>query len=451
MPITNLFFYKILFIAEILAAEFIYTFRLKKKPRFALRFSACCALLLAAAALFPIFVNTFWYSSFMFLALFSLTVPALRFCFDEPLSNVFFCAMAAYTTQHFAYELANLALSLINEGKSPLLGMYDNEAVDFWAFDKESVFLMLAYVICYVASYYAMYLCFARRIQKGRDMKIKNLSLLLLIAAGLLVDIVLNSAFTYNENSDFIGGIVNYITNMLCCSLLLYCQFSLLLAKEMRYELAFVNRMWSQEKEQYVISKELIDLINMKCHDMRHQIREIGRSNSFSDDTIREMEGAISMYDSLVKTGSEVLDIILTEKAMRCRTNGIRFTCLADGAALAFMVPSDLYSLFGNALENAVDAVKKIEDADSRVIALKIHTVGELVTVNLKNPYAGELKFDGRGLPETTKGDTDYHGYGVKSIAYIVEKYGGNLSIVAKDGIFNLNILIPVPKTQNAE
>lgn len=41
----------------------------------------------------------------------------------------------------------------------------------------------------------------------------------------------------------------------------------------------------------------------------------------------------------------------------------------------------------------------------------------------------------------TTKGDSDYHGFGMKSIKRIVEKYGGDLSVIAGDGVFNLNML----------
>ena len=68
-----------------------------------------------------------------------------------------------------------------------------------------------------------------------------------------------------------------------------------------------IDRLYREEKEQYALLKENMDLINMKCHDMRHQIREIGRSNSVSDDTISEMENTIQMYDSVVKRATKRL------------------------------------------------------------------------------------------------------------------------------------------------
>ena len=92
---SNLFFYKILFSAEILVAEFLFTFRLNKRNCFPLRLAFVCAAVLGISALYPIPFNTFWYSSLMFLVLFSVTLPALRVCYDEPFANLFFCALAA--------------------------------------------------------------------------------------------------------------------------------------------------------------------------------------------------------------------------------------------------------------------------------------------------------------------------------------------------------------------
>ena len=181
-----------MFIIEILTAEFLFTFRLKKRKYYVLRALGCIAVLLTAALFFPEIDAGALYSSFMFLTLFALTIPALWLCYAEPWKNVIFCAVAAYTLQHFAYELASLALSVIVWGKSPLLGMYDDGQIDFWAFDKESILLITVYVLCYFLSYWLIYAIFGRKIKKGGGMRIKSLSLLLLIGAGLIVDIVLN-------------------------------------------------------------------------------------------------------------------------------------------------------------------------------------------------------------------------------------------------------------------
>ena len=157
---------------------------------------------------------------------------------------------------------------------------------------------------------------------------------------------------------------------------------------------------------------------------------------------MREIEDAINIYDSAVKTGNESLDVILTEKSLLCSANEITFTVVADGGRLGFMNDVDLFTLFGNAIDNAVEAVLKLP-AEKRIISLTTNENGELFSVNIRNFCLGNVTFSD-GLPVTTKGDTDYHGFGMKSIKRIVEKYGGNMSVVTDGEVFNLNLLFDI-------
>ena len=106
------------------------------------------------------------------------------------------------------------------------------------------------------------------------------------------------------------------------------------------------------------------------------------------------------------------------------------------------MREDDIYSLFGNLIDNAVDAVLSLEES-KRVISLKVREVGTMLSVNVHNYYEHKIEFED-GLPVTTKQDKAYHGYGMKSVKYICNKYGGDLSIMAADNVFNINILFPV-------
>ena len=447
--LTYIAFYKLLFTVELSVAEFLFTFRLKKRSYYPLRFAAVVIALMGVAAI-PIPMNAFWSTSLVFMAMFGLSVLGLWFCYDESFANVFFCAMASYTVQHFAYELSCLFLALLEIGTSPMRGMYSNEPMDFSKFDRSTVLAATLYLMCYLMSYWLLFLLFGRKIKKDTDMKIKSMVLLGLIAAGLLADIVISSVVTYYVTDHFIGAVIAYITNMLCCVLLLGCQFNQLSTNVIQGELDFVRRLWQQEKEQYEVSRDNIDLINIKCHDMRHKIRSI-TENTLSAEEIAEIENSISIYDSAVKTGNAALDVILTEKSLRCHGNDISFTCVADGSLLNFMSESDIYSLFGNVMDNAIEATVKIPERDGRTIGLKIKQIGNFVSVNAKNTFDGNLELDKRGLPITTKSDKNYHGFGIKSVSYLAEKYGGNLSVAADDGVFDLNLLFPIVQADKTE
>ena len=444
--ISSLSFYKVLFMIEILIAEFLFSFRLKKRNHFVLKYiiGVICSLLVAF--IFPTLGDNALLSSVMFFVLFIITIIFLILCYEENIVNIIFCSIAAYSMQHFAYEVANLVLSLLAEGQSPLLGFYGPDILDFSAFGEMTILYILIYFLCYFTSYWLLFSMFGKKIKKGKPIKIKSLTLFCFIIAGLIINIVLN-AILVHDPSNVKNHVIDYIYNIMCCLLLLYSQFSLISNRELQTELDIVHHLWHQEKEQYALSKENIDLINRKCHDLKHQIRQIGQSKSLSEDTIKEIQESIKMYDSIIKTGNETLDIILTEKSLICHGNDILLSYIVDGEKLNFIKESDLYSLFGNALDNAIEAVMKIEDVKRRIIGIKIRTQGNLMTINISNTFEGDIYLNDEGLPITTKEDKDYHGYGLRSIMYIVSAYDGNLSFTTRDNVFNLNILFSIKNT----
>ena len=104
----------------------------------------------------------------------------------------------------------------------------------------------------------------------------------------------------------------------------------------------------------------------------------------------------------------------------------------------------DISSLFGNALDNAIEAVRQISDYPERLIRLTVARQKNFVHILCENRYVGEITFR-NALPVSTKGDDRFHGFGVKSILSVAAKYGGTAATKAQDGYFHLDILIPVP------
>lgn len=235
-----------------------------------------------------------------------------------------------------------------------------------------------------------------------------------------------------------------YLTQLLF-ALILYLQNELFKKSAMQQEFAVMNMLWKMEKEQYQLSKENIALINQKCHDLKHQIRAIrGASREDIEKYLEEMEDSIQIYESIVKTGNEVLDTILTEKSLYCRERGITVSCVADGSQMDFINTVDLYAILGNALDNAIEAVEKFKHKEKRQIDVLIHRQQNFLVINIINPIKGNLTYE-EELPVTTKGDRRYHGFGLRSMRYLVKKYDGFLSVSEEDGCFSLKILIPIP------
>ena len=436
MPLTSLSVYKMQFMAALLIAQGLFLLRLPVRSRFPLRAAAAAVGCFLAALAFPILSYDALYISVMFLAFFALTIPAARFCFGAGWRGCVFCTVAGYSVQHLASVCYDMALTIA--GFSGSTQVYSNAPARFDPIPA-AIFLEV-----YALVYWALYQLFARRMKKGEDMDIQRPSLLVLVALTVLVEIVLNAVVIYHkyENLDLVYYLAASLANVVCSLSVLVVLFSLLFQKSLEAELEVVYQMWRQEQKQYEISKQTIDLINVKCHDMKHQIRAISRQAAIDPAALEEMESVISIYGTIVKTGSQALDIILAEKNLYCQKNGVTISCIADGAKLDFMTDSDIYSLFGNLPDNAIRSVTALEP-DKRVISFSVRAERAFLSINSHNYYGGEVRME-RGLPVSNQAETGYHGFGVKSMALIVEKYGGTISFHAKSQVFNVNILFPL-------
>lgn len=229
------------------------------------------------------------------------------------------------------------------------------------------------------------------------------------------------------------------------CVLILYLQNTLFKKSAMKQELDTLNQLWHQQKNQYELSQETIALINHKCHDLKHQIAAMRTITSPKerDKYLREVEESVQIYDSIVKTGNEVLDTVLTEKSLFCTASNIKINCIADGRQMDLFDPVDLYTVFGNAIDNAIESVKQLENQEMRMIDVLVYVRKQFLMINIMNPIGSRLEFEG-DLPVTTKSRNGYHGFGLKSIRYIIEKYNGFMKIDTAEHIFSLKILIPI-------
>ena len=424
--------------AELLAAEWMFSFCLKKRRNFYARQLVSLLVCFGTAFLFPIVWYNAIYSSVMFLGMFAVTLLTMKFCYDESWLNVIFCGLAAYTARHIAYTLYDFILILAGLNEGLLIGIYGESSVF-----KFNVLTAVIWINCYFFAYWTLLLAFGSRLRNHEGLILKNISFLILAAFIVLVDIVMNAVVVYYSYAFFDKTyiVLLYIYNIACCLLAFVIQFGMVSRKALENKLDVIVKLWNKDKEQYLIAKENMDRVNLMCHDLKHQIRRFGGDQgSLSGEAVRGMEEIISAYDAKIATGNEALDVILNEKSVLCRKNDIKFNCMADGAALGFMSDVDIYSLFGNIMDNAIEASVKIADTGKRLIGVVIKTTDKMLSVNVHNYYEAELSFR-NGLPVTTKSDRENHGYGMRSIELITARYGGEVAIAAKDNIFNLNIL----------
>ena len=242
-----------------------------------------------------------------------------------------------------------------------------------------------------------------------------------------------------------VGKTIYYLCDVLCCIYILLEQIVQREKLDLQHELDSLTYLWKKQKDQYAVTQETIEIINRKCHDLKHQIHAILNTGAQKDrdDYLKEIDKAVEIYDTAVSTGNTALDTVLMEKGLCCRMHDIQWTCMVDGACLDNIDPADLYAMFGNALDNAITAVMPIQDVNKRIISVTQSIQGDLSVVQVRNYYEGALCFE-NGLPRTSRQNREKHGYGMKSMRYTAEKYGGSINVDGSGQIFTLSILLPM-------
>lgn len=252
---------------------------------------------------------------------------------------------------------------------------------------------------------------------------------------------------------DSVGyDVYHKLYDIIACVLLLVMHYTLFYIFELVKKNEVMRYVLEMNEEQHKLAKENIELINLKCHDIKHQIaglRELTNNEKIKE-SLQSLEESVIIYDSIVKTGNSTLDAILTEKKLYCERYRIRFSCIVDGAMLDFMEEEDVYALFGNALDNAIESVMSLNKEDERMISIKVSLVGQMLSIHFDNYCEKKIVWKG-GFPMSTKNHHEVHGYGMRSIRHVVEKYGGTMNAFQKEDTFNLNILFPLSEQASAK
>lgn len=210
-------------------------------------------------------------------------------------------------------------------------------------------------------------------------------------------------------------------------------------------ELEAFRSILSMQYAQYRQSKENIEILNHKYHDLKHQIAVLRAEEDPAkrEAHLDDMERGIRDYEARFKTGNPVVDTVLTGKALSCTRHGITFTCVAEGSLIETLDVMDVCTILGNALDNAIEAEQAIADPERRLIHLSISRLSGFVLIRVENTIDGPIVFDG-AFPKSTKGDPRNHGFGLRSIERIAASYGGSASVSTDDGTFELRILLPI-------
>ena len=409
---------------------------IQKKKHFWIIYPACFLVSIGVAVCLPlVFINDAFlrllFNTSMYLLISSLTFFSMKMCFQIKWRIALFTAVGSYAVQHLFSELDNLALDGI-----------------VWLFKIEGDTLALKIVIVSLFTLLSgVFLYFSvRKRRHNGELHIKSMSALLLAVFVVVVDIALSSyrgTAMFGVESESAHHIVTAFS-LVSSALIVIVLLNLLEESGLQDDLITINAILKKEGEQWERSKELIEAVNIKCHDLKYRLRAARKNGIIDPAMVKDIEDEVGLYDATIHTGNEAVDVLLNEHLVYCKNNDILFSTMIDGASLDFVKLPDLYSLLGNAISNAIEAVMKIEDHQKRVINLIVKKQNGFVSLHLENYYVKVLFGEG-DAPVTTKEDSANHGFGIKSMIHIVEQYNGTVSFTTEGDIFITDILMPIP------
>lgn len=375
-----------------------------------------------------------------------LWIPCMLVAFFSMAGFICLCSKASFFDSIY---YAVLAFS-VAEGIASLEWQVVNSV--FQGLDSiPTYFEIIILVVVYGAILVGLGYLFKLRLPVDKRLKIELKDMITSIFIGLIVFFFSNLSFMTSETAvagQYSREIANVRTLVDIAGIaILYAHFVSCRNNTVKQELDAVQNALRNQYKQYQQSRESIDIINIKYHDLKHQINMLRELNDREqrDAFLDRMEADIKAYELQNKTGNSVLDTLLTGKSIFCNNHGITMTVVADGTLLDFMDAMDICSIFGNALDNAIESVMKTEEKEKRLIHLTVSKVKAFVMIRVQNYFEGNLK-SVEGDIVTTKKDKRLHGYGIKSIKYTAGRYDGVVNIRTDNAWFDLQILIPYNK-----
>ena len=225
--------------------------------------------------------------------------------------------------------------------------------------------------------------------------------------------------------------------------LIYYVVTRLILEQNTTLELKEKNHQLSMQAVQYENLQEKITDARRAKHDVRHHITLMQEYLASGElDALREY---LSSYndslpdDSLVRfCENAAANAVLLYFAQQAKDNDIDYIVKADIPSDIFVSDTGLSVLFGNLIENALDACRE-ETSDDRKIVICARQTGNALCITIDNTFTGALRrtTDNEFLSTKHKG----LGLGTQSVKSIAEQYGGICRFEVKDGMFCASVM----------
>ena len=419
------------FMGQILLPAIIIMLAFPKREKFYIRLVIYCALALISALVIPYRTFESWHvyepwksliTTLGYLTHFLILVLCMSRIFQVRFVDSLFCCLMAYNVQHCVYcisKIFEISFPIYHTLWFVYMGVQ-------WIPNGLTAFVIYRYL------------------RKISDFNIKSIYVFIATGLGLIVNIALSSFVTISNQAESVYVYYFLIASIISCVALQLLQIFNISEGNITKKLEETRLLWKEDRHNYKIQKQNQEEFNMKVHDMKHFLRMF--EGKVDPSVLNKMDEILHgrEFASLYETNCLPLDVVLNLKNQECISKGIQFNFCGDGNKILFMDENDIYAVFGNIIDNAIDAVKLL-DKELRIINLSfIYEMGTII-ISCENYFSGTLSIGKNKELLTTKQHKKGHGYGVASIKYIAKKYHGDLKYHIDENQFYLTLLIKAP------
>jgi len=357
----------------------------------------------------------------LFSAILFACVSFVMWLFQTSLWTALFCCSAGYTVQNLASGASGLALLLLER----LAGIGPTPS-------SMAVASLLATVLVYASCQ----LLLVRHLDEHGLSRIEDRSMLgmMLLVVFMVIGFDVINKVLQATSLPLPLLVALRLIHAATCALVLYVEYELLYNRQLQMEMALSSKLTSSHERQWRLSKANVDAINSKLHDMRHHIfRLLSKTDTDVDrELLQEISHELSVYDAHMHTANDALDIILSEKGLLCERNGIAFSCMADGTTLSHVKDAQLFQLFGDLMDEAIEESLRARGEERKAIVLDVRKRAGLAVVHLEHFLSAP--------GETSLAEKSERLSGARGL---VELLGGTMDLRLADGALQVNLLLP--------
>ena len=320
------------------------------------------------------------------------------------------------------------------------LSPYSRESVELWMFSCILVRLgqlLLSEII----------ICVWKRFPVSPSVRRGSWKIIVVSSISIImVWLLWKQGFVISDEVLYSNGLVCLLVLTINLAFLLFDE-ALATEKQVEEELKTQNQIIAlQMRSQDEVNSMYQSIVSLK-HDMNNHLHTISGYIQVGEyDKAQEYAGNIAGKVSKIKSfhsGNAVVDALIGSKTALAEMNSIPVDVDLAVPQELQITDTDLTVMIGNLYDNAIDANLRLKDVDMRFINIKILYDGGNLLFMFENAAPEEEKPDNKGIWRTTKGDSSMHGFGMKNIDMIVQKYGGYCERDLKDHIFRCRIRIP--------